>query len=210
MLLFTFPCHLKAELNEDKDVQFWAWQSYFKKINEKTRVQFAYEARFGDDASILYLGYLQALIERKLSKHIFVNAGYRQFWVKPINSISFNPIYGPIADIIYKRSNGTMRIIDRNRFEYLMIDGGPTVWVYRNRVEITADKPWAKIYRPFIFDEIFFREGQGFSQNRLALGLKITFPLEQQTKLFYMLRHVDVRNQWLRHHVLGAYLNFTF
>jgi hypothetical protein len=200
-ILLLLPFTLAAEISRNGDFQFWLYDAFTKDIGKKSKIYLETEGRWGDDASTLYLFYLQTRVMYAVCKWLDVAPGYRQQWNLDLATRKWFRLYDPLVDVIVKKKIGKWEISDRHRTQYFILESLPNFWQYRNRFMVIS--PW-KIGKmklnPLVFDEIFIREQSGFSENRFAIGGSMPLAKKAKTTLFYMLRHQEFL-EWRRHHI---------
>ena len=111
---------------------------------------------------------------------------------------------------------------DRFMVEYRDFADKSDYWRFRNK--ITLNSPFEDLdtrdirllnrerFKPYIADEVFFSSnGQGFSQNRAYLGMKIKIMQNVGADVYYMLQTVEnSSNQWRNNNIIGVDLTFSF
>lgn len=119
------------------------------------------------------------------------------------------------------------KIFDRdlsNRFmvEYRDISDASDYWRFRDK--ITLNSPFESLdtrsvkllnrdrFKPYIADEIFFNSnGQGFSQNRVYLGMQAKIVENVGANLYYLFQSVqDSSDQWQNNNIIGLDLTVKF
>ena len=115
-------------------------------------------------------------------------------------------------------------ILDRevaNRFmiEYRDLLGSSDYWRFRNKITLNSafdnlDTRGIRLlnrerFMPYTADEVFFNSnGQGFSQNRAYLGVKIKIIENVGADLYYLYQSVqNSSNRWQNNNIIG--LDFT-
>lgn len=209
--LIGFFSGLYAQPNKNNDFQVWASGEAEKALGKKYAASVLTELRYGDDARLLYLAYVQLLLTYKYRDWLSFIPGYRQLWA--LNSISrnFDPIYEPLFAITLMGEKKGWKVADRNRIEYRIRKHFKPFFIYRNR--ITVITPW-KISKgkvvPYFEDEWFWREAHGIDENRFIAGLRFPFNEQYMGLLYYLLRHENLTDTWRRQHVLGLRLTCKF
>jgi len=65
--------------------------------------------------------------------------------------------------------------------------------------------------KPYIADEVFFNfNGQGFSQNRVYLGIQLKIKKNISANPYYMFQTVKKDDQWQNNNIIGFDLTFSF
>jgi hypothetical protein len=125
--------------------------------------------------------------------------------------------------------SATMRakLFDRdwaNRFmiEYRDFSGSSDYWRFRDKVMFNSffdslDARGMRLlnrdrFRPYAADEVFFNSnGQGFSQNRVYLGLQIKLIQNVAADVYYLLQSVqNSSNSWENNNIIGTELTLRF
>lgn len=210
--------HLRPSLFADsflqhKDFEFWLYNALQKKLSKKSTFYFETEFRYGAHASDLYLTYLQTGILFTLNKHLEIGPGYRQLYFLNNSMREWKPIYIPLIDLAGKFDWKKWKFVDRNRIQYLCIDGVENLWEYRNRLKINSPWKLGKIgINPWMYEEAFFREKSGFSQNRFAVGAAIPLNKTITSNLFYLRRHLKFleSNKWRYFQSLALYITYSY
>lgn len=210
LVAVAFPSKASGAIEEDGDFQLWLFNSVHKKLSEKQSLYLEGELRYGNNASTLYLFYLQARLLYTINERLKFYPGYRQLYFLSVSDRRWEAQYEPFLDIIAIRSIKNWEITDRNRFSYLFFEERENRWQYRNRLMIKT--PW-KIgkmqFNPLVFDEVFFREKEDFRENRFGLGGEIPF-FKNRITLLYVIRSRKFQESWRRSNILWLQLNSSF
>ena len=119
------------------------------------------------------------------------------------------------------------KILDRdvsNRFmvEYRDISSDSDYWRFRDKVTFNSAFDGLdtrgirllnrELFRPYIADEVFFSSnGQGLSQNRAYLGVKIKIVRNVGADVYYLYQSVEnSSNRWQDNHIIGMDITFSF
>lgn len=117
-------------ISSSSDFELWMQLASGKAIKEKWAVSGTFEIRLRNDASDPYLYYLQAFVDRRLSKTWTFQPSYRQDYVRTRSgSWKFQSV--PIIAMIAKIDLDPFYINSRSRFEYRSLSGN---WVFREQV----------------------------------------------------------------------------
>jgi len=196
---------LHAEkLNQDNDVQLWLKGSIKKELLCWLAADFTSESRFGGNASIFYFTYVQGRLMFTLGEGVVIAPGFREEYFRLGSDAKWISTPVPMTDIIFKFKSGKWKFRDRNRIQYLLFDDLPKAWQYRNRLTILFPRKTGSSFNPLISEEVFFREGRGFFENRVEMGGFYTLDSWGETGLLYILRTREVEGKWLNFH------NFRF
>jgi hypothetical protein len=119
------------------------------------------------------------------------------------------------------------KLFDRdvsNRFmvEYREFSSASDYWRFRDKVTLNSmfesgDTRGIRLlnrdrFRPYLADEVFFNSnGQGFSQNRAYLGVKIKIVKNVGADVYYLYQSVEnSSNRWQDNHIIGMDITFSF
>lgn len=198
-----------SAFNKKNDIQLWELQKLSVELNSITSFYFQTEFRWGDDISVLYVHYFQGGIVFVPCEWLEVAPAYRQLTALRRDH-THNIFYEPLLDVTLKRKLREWAFQNRFRFQYRIPESGTNEWIYRDRLKVNSPWKWGKLkFNPFVFDEVFFSETRGFSENRFAAGGGFTLAKSIQSDLYYMLRHIQFPN-WRPTHVIGMNLYFKY
>lgn len=197
-------------INRNNDFQVWLYQSFAKEIRPKTTFTLEGEIRYGADASIAYFAYLQGFLAYRVSSFFLFAPGYRQsFRYVPAEDKWIN-VYNPLLDLVFEKTIKKWKVIDRNRFQYVIPENDQANWLYRNRVTLVSPFEIGVMkFNPQFYDEVFLDQFRGFVENRLGIGGRLKFSKNWQSNLSYVLRHLK-REHWTRQHIMYLQLFYTF
>lgn len=213
-LLLPLPLLAVKAFNGNKDFQVWVQDSVRTNICGRLYARGEQEFRFTEDSSKLYYQHNQISFPFLASKHFELEPIYRQTFVRRKNQPdNWQPHYVPMLDLTLKVvSKGGWKIRDRNRVMYV-IQSGPAKshWVYRNMFFVmTPFYYYFKAIVPIAFDEVFFREYEGLSQNRIAGGVQIAMIGSLKGNFVYMYRSLKKDTGWVHQNVLFGAIRFNF
>lgn len=216
ILLLLLSAPLAADIkkvNKNADFQIWSYGLVKFQLIDPLIFQLSTEFRWGDDASTLYYKYVQGQFLYHPDHWVSIGPGYRQEWnrkVKPDGR--WSDVYNPLLDVTFHIPAGSWKLSDRNRVQYLIRQDSKNLWQYRNR--ILAQSPWSADFlklTPFISNEIFVRQGKGFSQDRLSIGLYSTLASCAKLKTYYTWRYLKPsKGNWSYQNVLALQLFLNF
>jgi hypothetical protein len=204
--VFLLPSTIYGQVNHNGDFQVWSYLSIEKEINSAWRSRFLGVMRWGDDASTLYFTYAQWQAVYR-NKDLEIAPGYRQEYFKP--GREWFARYNPLIDITLFFPCTTWRWEDRNRFVYQIPQNVSSSLIYRNRLRVTSPEltSFFKL-KLFLEDEVFFQEGVGFNQNRVAIGLVGSLTSYLDGRLYYMYRTLKQGSTWTYQNVLAFHFYF--
>lgn len=203
-----------AELNDDGDFQFWNTESIKAPITEKVGAYVEGEFRFGDDASEFYYQHIHLEIPIEVTKWLEVGPAYRQVWELFTKSEDeagqedWFTEHRPNLNVTLKHKWEGWKLSSRSRFElrYFDIDK-ENVFRYRNK--FTAQSPWKWTkwgINPFIADEIFIDDEDGFIRNRLQVGVGMNIIGNLDGALYYLWQTSEKDPDWIDFNIIGAQL----
>lgn len=208
-VLLVLGAKLEAQVNQNGDFQIWNYDSIEGKTGSVFGTRLTVEERWGDNASRLYFvyGQLQVVYAKRWLE---IAPGYRQEYFR--SAQKWQPSYTPMADITFF-STSPWQVADRSRIMYQIPQDAsvPSAWIYRNRLRLTSPA-LSSFLKPqfFIDEEAFFREREGFYQNRVSIGLFSTFTSFLQGRIFYIYRNLKQTSGWTYQNVLALHLYFSF
>lgn len=110
-----------------------------------------------------------------------------------------------------------------NRFMLEYRDFADKIDYFRFRNNITLNSPFESFdtrsirllnrerVKPYIADEVFFNSnGQGFSQNRVYLGIQLKITKTISANPYYMFQTVKKDDRWQNNNIVGFDLTFSF
>lgn len=207
LFLFAQPL-LFSLLDENNDKQLWLFQSFaFPNKNDKLTFLMEGEERWGDAVTKLFYYHMQYCLKIQLSDVLSIAPGYRKTWAKIQDFALATTANIVLFDIFFVKKDENFTLTNRNRTEYALIENTDNLWLFRWRLELMYTKPCVQ---PYISDELFFLERNGFAQNRFIVGFKIPITKKNALKLEYMERIVKIQEKWRCHPVFGALFLFRF
>ena len=208
---FLFPIFAWCHVNQNGDFQVWFRSEIWNYFSSQGFTLVEAEGRWGNNASKLFLTYIQGQIGYQPVPWFYIAPGYRQqFQRYPVVSNHWRLHYMPFIDATFFWPV-TMMLSDRNRLIYSMIDSIPAYWVYRNRLRFIM--PWSFAYsriNPYIENEIFIHQGLGFNQDRAAGGFMIAITKNLTGRIYYMCRFNKNLSNWIHQNILGIGLVGNF
>ncbi|CCB88460.1 DUF2490 domain-containing protein [Simkania negevensis] len=214
LIFFLFPISLFATVGENGDFQIWNENIVHFKIDPRVTLAVSNEYRWGDNGRKLFYKHLQPTLACEINSYITLKPGYRTIWLRASKgwAIFYDPFFECILHLLQSQH---VEISNRNRITYSITPnklGGKNAWQYRNRIHIYIPiKVRSYRFKLMLGDEVFFREGRGFSQNRAIAGF--VFPRSERAdfEFFYVYRNLKTRaHQWIYHNVLRLSANFYF
>lgn len=199
---------LYSTVNDNGDFQIWQRDTCNIALSKKMQLKFETEFRFGNDAQELFFKYGQAGLVYKHRLWLKVSPAFRFIARRSDSDAGWVAICDPMLDIETTNKVGKGEFKWRNRLEYFILSGQENAFLYRMRVRYNFPK--AHYVVPFIDEELFFFEGQGYNQNRLTLGLSWKVGNRLSLSPSYMLRHDDFTDMWRYQNVLNLHFHMRF
>jgi len=210
LLALSISVHGRPVLNGDGDFQFWNKNRFTKLFREKYEFGLELEDRYGKDASVLYVYYIQGNLYYNLADWLSAGPVFREQFILGADKI-WRTTHMPMGDVFLRWEVGGWNLIDRNRVVYTIPEDGQNIWVYRNQVYLYSPWKFGKIQlNPLVYDEAFFREYSGYSENRLACGFAFTLSKYNKNELLFMFRDIKQGEVWFHQHVLYGIIRFNF
>ena len=211
-LALFLPFFANAFVDQNGDFQIWARTEFWNYFSPKAFTLIEAETRWGDTASKLFLTYIQAQIAYLPVPWFYFAPGYRQqFQRYPVVSNHWEFHYLPLIDATFLWPV-TWTLSNRNRLMYSIIDSNPSHWIYRNRLRFII--PWSFAYsriKPFVENEIFIRQRNGFYEDRLSGGFMIAINNHFTGRIQYLCRfQKNSVNHWIHQNILQMALVGTF
>lgn len=214
LLFFLFPFALFAKVGENGDFEIWNENILHFKVDPKVTSILSVEFRWADHAKTLYYKHIQNILACDVNPYVSIRPGYLMIWLRANNNWTI--VYDPFFEVLLQLLDSKhLTIYNRHRITYSVVPnelGGKNAFQYRNRIHfhvpITLGGYQFKI---FAGDEVFFREGRGFAQNRAMFGF--IFPRSERAnfEIFYVYRNVKKLSKvWVHHNILRLSASFFF
>lgn len=211
-LLFLFIWNVSyASVNQNADMQVWTSGSVTKRFTYNIDATAYTEFRFGDDVSQLFFKLGQVQLSYAPYSFLILSPGYRQMATRLARPGQWSSICAPMLDITLQANFLNCVFLNRNRVQYNFREVGQNNYEYRERF-VLRYKPQKtfKKFTPYLSEELFFYQRDGFTQNRFMAG--ITYNLNKYAKptLYYMLRNAKRNKHWPHQNVWGFDLSIAF
>jgi hypothetical protein len=206
--LFFLSSPLWGQLGQNGDTQYWQRTAFRTGIADRLKGEAAVELRWGDDISRLYFGYGEGILFYEWRQWLALGPGYRQAFIRG-NQNEWHPIWVPFFQVEPRRAVGKWYLSNRNRLQLNISGRRGSVWLYRSRfIALTPPVFWK--VRCHLEEELFFREGAGFDENRafIGLGMRPLSPLSGS--IGYMYRSLKQNRTWRYENVLRLFLTFSY
>ncbi|MCM8778928.1 MAG: DUF2490 domain-containing protein [Candidatus Omnitrophica bacterium] len=194
------------------DWEWWNETEFNWKLNKQTEWGFVVEQKFKNDMHDLYLYNFQSGITFALNDYWDFGLSYKYEKEREYEHKKWQPWLDEHRiqiDPVLKWECWGLKISDRNRFEYRILEARKDRWRYCNRIKIKKE-----IIRtePYLANEIFYDFYKDtLNKNRFELGIGKKWAYLLETEIYYMLESSKNGNDW--HHstnVLGTVLKIKF
>jgi len=210
LLLFCLPLYAD-KLNKDNDAQVWVKSSFKKSLGCYFATDFTSEFRFGGNLSSLYFYYFQGRLLYTPTPGIEIAPGFRQHYFRPRDEGKWLPNSIPMGDITFYGCLQGFEINDRNRFQFPLKEQFSIRWVYRNRLTLFFPQRNRSMLRPMMSNEIFFKDGKEFVENRYETGWLLTLGSSAKGGVTYIVRtQKRLDNKWYNTHNFRIRADFSF
>ncbi len=180
-------------------LQFWNSDAFYARLSNKLSLQGGAEFRYNKNKSKLFYKHYQSGLQFALSKNTSTFLGFR--YILTSNKEKWKATSSPLADLSFRgKLTRSMSFVNRNRLQYLInipqskiLSIRSNLFLYRNRIELQFIDPNTKPHVfSFLADEVFFRQLNGFDQNRLEVGLKMVH--NKSTLLTFAYIYQSIKN----------------
>jgi hypothetical protein len=211
LMALAITCPASAELGSDGDFQFWNTESIEGKITEKVGAYMETEFRFGDDASEFYYQHAHLEIPIEVYDWLEIAPAYRQVWelfTKSEDEEGQEDWFAearPNLNVTLKHKWNDWKLSSRNRFEYRFFEiDKEDLFRYRNKFTLKSPWKWTSWnINPFIADEIFIDEVDGFNRNRLQIGVGMNIIEHVDGAIYYLWQTSEKGEEWIDFNVIG-------
>ena len=201
-------------MGDNGDFEIWDETTFDFKLDPRVSSLLSIEFRWGDHAKTLFYKHIQNKLSVEINPSLHLRPGYRMIWIRTDNKwvIINDPFFEFLLTLL---DTSHVRIYNRNRVTYSIIPnelGGGEDWQYRNRTHVHISvQVGGYRFEVLIGDEVFFRQGRGFAQNRAIAGLIFPRSSRAEFEFQYVYRNVKNRsNNWVYQNVLRVSANFFF
>jgi len=211
-IYLVVPLTLFGQINSNGDYQLWQWDFLKYQITDEWTLFTTLNARWGNQISQLFYGYIQPQIVYSPQKWVAIAPGYRQAARRtPLTSSHWIPEYIPLADITFYAKPGKWEIHNRNRVEYTISEITDFPWLFRTRLRFYLPVHWTSLkIRPFFDNEIFWRQAAGINEDRLSAGFKMIFSDNWGSDIYYMARFHAAEPHWVYQNVFNFTINMKY
>lgn len=192
-------------LASERDFELWLYNSYEGPLRPKLRYSVFGEGRWRQNASFLFDRLFEGEFIYQLQENVEVALGFRNHWTTPRGSAILFQSHIPFADLFMNYKD---QIRYRMRVQYAVRPGRVNDWIIRNRLG------WyfpLKKMTPYLMDEVFWRDLDGFFENRAYIGMLLPLKGPFELETFLMKRDIRILfNGWQHNKVLGFRLRYRF
>ncbi len=196
---------------DNHDFQVWNIDVEELKINDKSKVAFEQEFRWGNNASEFFYQHYDLGYFYNLKKWLMVGGGYRH--VIELKRGKWKVENEPYLSATLSGKFAGYSIDSRSRLEYNHFDYQEDSFRYRNKVTVKSPWKFTKLgIQPYVSEEVFvkFSGWSGFNQNRVSGGLLMSFTKNLTGEIYYMLQSSKSAGVWKEANVLGTKFKLTF
>lgn len=208
---FFLPFALYSGIDSKEDFQIWNYNVIFKKLSEKVTLQQSTEFRSGDNSQRLHYIHEEIGVVLSPKSWISIIPAYRQIWDHP-RKMKWRTVASPMIDALFHFDRSNFRFTTRERFQYLIVSKAHNLALFRISGELSYFLRYPHFTaRPFIRDEFFFLERNGYAQNRFAVGSFFSWGDKFTLETYYMRRYLRLPiGGWRPTNVVGIQLLFYF
>jgi len=194
---------------ENDDVAFWSWTSFNFHINESWKVNIREDFRFPDGSFAEYQNQL-LLNYTQLPDYLDLGIGYRLI-EKEDSHGDFRQENRPFIDLALKKEVLGLKLSDRSRLEYRGMENKDDAFRYRNQLKLSSSHDLFNLpLRPYIADEIFVQEREGFYRNWVRTGIIWDVNKRLDIHFFTIFQSEKQRGRWDDLVIGGIEMAFTF
>ncbi len=181
-------------------------------ITDKLSAEIAVNYRFKNDARLHYYTSSDFELNYAFLEWLDAGVGYRQIYKlkeKDNKWRNENRRYGQ-AEAKWKI--GAWKFKDRARLEYRAKQDEEEFYRFRNKLVIKSPWKWgaAKV-NPYIGDELFIAESEGFNENRALIGIDMELAEHVSLDVYYMLEVEKEEEHWDNGvHIAGTKLKMEY
>lgn len=209
LFLLPFPLIGLNQLPK-RDFELWVEESLETTLCNIS-LYFDTEQRFERDASCFNGYFFQFRALYDWNESFRLGPGYRLQYAKALEPSDWIRADVPFFEGHFKIERASLEFVQRARINYVIFSDAANEWLYRHRFLLRfANRGRCSSFFPFVAEEVFFREGVGFSQNRFEVGGRALFGCWGRGELAYMLRNRRPLGEWIYAHVLRIKLDFIF
>ncbi len=215
-LLFTLtsPLFLTGSVNQKHDKQIWASTGVAGNFTEKLSMNFTEELRWGNDCGKLYFQLTQLTFAYDLTHYLELSGGFRNVSrLRNSRSGTWFHAYSALAraTFFFQRNGWTLSSRNWIQKEWVPSSFISDFWLYRNKIVLQTPVHLITKKMPFyIYDEVFFVQGRGFSQNRFAGGVALNWTPHTTGYIEGMYRRLKTLRGWVPETVFNLSLSFQF
>jgi len=196
---------------DDNDFQVWNTDVEEMKINDKSKIAFEQEFRWGDNADEFFYQHYDIGFFYNLEKYLNIGAGYR--YIYESKKRRFRLERAPYVTLSLLWALKGFKFEDRSRMEYRSFQYQADAWRYRNKLSMKCPWKYTKMeIQPYLSDEMLFSLSatNQLSQNRASLGIGMNLTKNVKAEIYYMLQTIKSSGKWIDANVLGTKFKIAF
>jgi hypothetical protein len=196
---------------DDGDFQIWNTDVEEMKINDKSKVAFEQEFRWGDNADEFFYQHYDIGFFYNLKKYLNVGGGYR--YIYESKKRRFRLERAPYVMMSLLWDSKGFKFEDRRRLEYRSFQYQADAWRYRNKLSMKCPWKYTKMeIQPYLSDEMLFSLSatNQLSQNRASAGIGMNLTKNVKGEVYYMLHTMKSSGKWIDANVVGTKLKIAF
>jgi Protein of unknown function (DUF2490) len=208
-LLFTMA--VKAFAYDDNDFQIWNTDVEEMKINDKSKIAFEQEFRWGDNADEFFYQHYDIGFFYSIQKYLNIGGGYR--YIYETKNRKFRLEREPYVTLSLLWDSKGFKFEDRSRLEYRNFQYQADAWRYRNKLTMKCPWKYTKMeIQPYLSDEMLFSLSatNQLSQNRASAGIGMNLTKSVKAEIYYMLQTMKSSGKWTDANVLGTKFKIAF
>lgn len=187
--------------------ELWLLHFWEKELKPCDRLIFYDQLRYRANLSRLYFWALEGIWYHRFSPFVEIGPGYRLGWAEVDRKMTQTHL--PYLVLLATVHNAAGAFSTRNRAEVFIVEGQGARFAYRNRLQWELPI-FCKKWRPFISDELFWREKEGWRENRLITGVDFFLTREFTFSPCFLFRSEKIREEKRWDHFKGLYVATTY
>ncbi|MDP2921856.1 MAG: DUF2490 domain-containing protein [Candidatus Omnitrophota bacterium] len=196
---------------DDGDFQVWNTDVEEMKINDKSKIAFEQEFRWGDNADEFFYQHYDIGFFYNLQKYLNVGAGYR--YIYESKKRRFRLERSPYVTLSLLWDSKGFKFEDRSRLEYRSFQYQADAWRYRNKISMKFPWKYTKMeIQPYMSDEMLFSLSatNQLNQNRASAGIGMNLTKNIKGEIYYMLQTMKSSGKWIDANVVGTKFKISF
>ena len=195
---------------DNGDFQYWISESLTWKAKDNWKAYQNEMFRIGNDVTDVYYEHTEiGAIYSGISKYIDVTMGYRHTF--NISKEVWKQELMPNAAVTLKTEYKGIKLSDKNRFEFRMIEDKDDNWRYRNKATIAFPRFTSAEIEPYVAGEIFIDLNEfEFNRNRFYAGMSFKLFKYTRFNVYYLLQTTKSTDDWINYNIVGTEIKFSF